>query len=394
MKDCWDRVDALMRDGLGHVFPAAVLIVARSEATCFQRAYGYLDPGVGRQPTQLDTRFDLASLTKLFTATAFMRLVEMCRVKLDQPVATVIPQLGSRRPIGDTEEPLSRSIVPPPSAYYGQTVDAEAVTFRHLLTHTSGLAAWRSLFRDLAGALSPDQRRQRAIELVCGYDFAYPTSQQVVYSDLGFILLGEAVARLTGQPLDHAIERLVLNPLALTHTGYCPLRLSLKGAHNEVCNPQLIAPTEICPWRGRRLRGEVHDENAAAMGGVSGHAGLFATAHNVLALGRCFLRRGAPLLRPETVVQMTRPQVSSAGHRRGLAWLLAGDERAPYADFLGPGAYGHTGFTGTSLWVTPRYKLVVVLLTNCVYYGRDNREAIANFRHRLHQSVAAVIEQG
>jgi CubicO group peptidase (beta-lactamase class C family) len=357
-------------------------MVARNETTCFQRAYGYLDADVGARPTQVDTRFDLASLTKLFIATAFVRLVDMGQVGLDQPVVTVIPGLSGRRPIGDTEEPLSRAVVPPPPLYRGQAVNAEAVTFRHLLTHTSGLAAWRSLFRDLAGT-PLDQRRRRAVELICGYDFAYPTNQEVVYSDLGFILLGEAVARLTGRPLNHAVQELVLEPLALTHTGYCP------SAHSRSS-----APTEICPWRGRRLRGEVHDENAAAMGGVSGHAGLFAPARDVLAFGRCFLHGGAPLLRLETVAQMTQQQVSIGGQRRGLAWLLTGDEHAPYADFLGPEAYGHTGFTGTSLWVAPRHDLVVVLLTNRVYYGRDDGEAIVDFRHQLHRTIVAAIKQG
>ncbi len=381
-----------MREGLGRVFPAAVLVVARNETVCFQRAYGQLDPDVGHQPTQLNTRFDLASLTKLFTATAFMRLVETGRVGLDQPLVTVFPQLAGHRPIGDTEDPLSRALVPAPSAHRGQTVDTGAVTFRHVLTHTSGLAAWRSLFRDLRG-VSFDQRRQRALELVCGYDFAYPTGQQIVYSDLGFILLGEAVACLTHQPLDQAIKRLVLDPLGLTYTAYCPSPPMVRtGDHDRVCVPGSIVPTEVCPWRGRRLRGEVHDENAGAMGSISGHAGLFAPAHDVLALGRCFLRRGEPLLRSETVSQMTRLQAAIGARRRGLAWLLAGDELAPYADFLGPDAFGHTGFTGTSLWIAPRSKLVVVLLTNRVYYGRDNGGAIADFRYRLHRTVASIIK--
>ncbi|MGC9336384.1 MAG: serine hydrolase domain-containing protein [Anaerolineae bacterium] len=381
MNSLLDRVDALMRDGLGRVFPAAVLTVARNETTRFRRAYGYLDPDVGARPTQVDTRFDLASLTKLFTATAFVRLVEMGQVGLDQPVVTVIPGLSGRRPIGDTEDPLSLAVVPPPPRYRGQEVEAEAVTFRHLLTHTSGLAAWRSLFRELAGT-PLGQRRRRAVELVCGYDFAYPTGQEVVYSDLGFILLGEAVARLTDRPLNRAVQELVLEPLALADTGYCP------STHTRS-----IAPTEICPWRGRRLRGEVDDKNAAAVGGVSGHAGLFAPAHDVLALGCCFLHGGAPLLRLETVAQMTQEQVSMGGQRRGLVWLLAGDEHAPYTDSLGPEAYGHTGFTGTSLWVAPRHDLVVVLLTNRVYYGRDDGEAVVTFRHQLHRTIAAAIEQ-
>lgn len=142
------RVEAVMRQGLDDVFPAAILLVARRGGVVFHRAYGCLDPETRRRPTQTDSLFDLASVTKLFTATAFMTLVEAGRVALDTPVADVLPEFGGLRPIGPTEDPLTKVPVAVEPALAGQEVDARQVTFWHLLTHTSGLAAWRSLYRE------------------------------------------------------------------------------------------------------------------------------------------------------------------------------------------------------------------------------------------------------
>jgi len=378
----WDRVEAGIRNGLGRVFPAAVLLVNWHGTPVFHRAYGHLDPDTCHRLTHTDTLFDLASLTKLFTATAFMTLVGAGRAELDCPVVEILPEFSGSRPIGPAEDPLNGDIIPTLEAYTGILVDAATVTFRHLLTHTSGLAAWRSLFRDLEG-IPPAARRQRAVELISGYDFAHLPGDRVVYSDLGFILLGEAVARLTGQPLDQAVRSLVLDPLGLAHTAYCPL------------HPQSIAPTEMCAWRGRRLRGEVDDENAAAMGGVSGHAGLFSTAWEVAILGRLYLDGGrygdVRLLSPELAAEMVREQAAGEGHRRGLAWMLATDVDASCGPAFSRQSYGHTGFTGTSLWIDPTRELIVVLLTNRVYHGRDGTN-IATFRRFLHENVIAVLQ--
>lgn len=371
-----------MREGLARVFPAAALLVIHRGTVALHCAYGYLDPETRRRPTQLDSLFDLASLTKLFTVTAFMRLVEAGGVALDAPVVSVIPEFGGVRPIGPAEDPLTKEPLPPNPAHRGQVVDADRITFRHLLTHTSGLAAWRAVYAvaSVGEDLSIEGRQRRGIAAVCGYDFAYPTGARVVYSDLGLILLGEAVARLAGSRLDQAIQGLVLDPLGLRDPTFNP-------------SPELherIAPTEVCPWRGRRLRGEVHDENAAGMGGVAGHAGLFGTARDVAALGQCYLDGGTyadtRLLAPETVAQMTREQAVDGNTRRGLGWMLRSPVGASCGAHFSPDAYGHTGFTGTSLWVDPRGQLVVVLLTNRVYHGRDP-EGIQRFRPRLHDAV-------
>jgi CubicO group peptidase (beta-lactamase class C family) len=398
-----DRVDAVMRGGLEAVFPAASLLAAWRGGVILHRAYGHLDPETRQHPTQTDSLFDLASLTKLFTTTAFMSLVEADRVTLDTPVADVLPEFDGVRSIGPTEDPLSKIPLPADPAFAGQEVDARQVTFWHLLTHTSGLAAWRSLYKEngeqgpdvpLPHHVSAEKRNRRIAAIHDRYGFAFPPGKRVVYSDLGVILLGEAVARLAGTPLDVYLRRAVLDPLGLSHTTYNPL------AHHS--SSQWIVPTEFCSWRRRRCVGQVHDENAASLGGVAGHAGLFSTAWEVAVLGQTYLNEGrynsTQILSAATVAEMTRVQVDFADNPRGLGWLLAsrssGLQRSQaYSSsgrLFGPRSYGHTGFTGTSLWVDPDRELVVALLTNRVYYGRDP-EGIGEFRPRLHDAVAACI---
>ena len=410
------RLDACLRSGLETVFPAAVLLVARRDGVVFHRACGYLDPETRRRPTRPDSLFDLASLTKLFTATAFMTLVETGRVGLETPVAEVLPEFAGTRPIGPTEDPLSMTVVPPDPLFSGQEVDASTVTFWHLLTHTSGLAAWRSLYREdgereagskrqeerdrrheaggkgqetmmpLPHQVPPALRTRRIGAIYEQYGFAYPPGACVVYSDLGFILLGEAVARLAGAPLEVYVRQAVLEPLGLQATTYNPLANGFSRGQ--------IAPTEFCAWRHRRCIGEVHDENSASLGGVAGHAGLFSTAAEVVTLGRLYLNggvyNGARLLRPETVAEMVRVQAGGDDNPRGLGWLQRSSGYSSSGHRFGPRSFGHTGFTGTSLWVDPDQELIVVLLTNRVYYGRDP-QPIHDFRPCLHDTVVEAL---
>jgi CubicO group peptidase (beta-lactamase class C family) len=388
-------IDAIMRGGLGTVFPAAVLLVARRGSVILHRAYGYLDPDTRQRPTQPDSLFDLASVTKLFTATAFMTLVEAGRVTLDTPVATVLPEFDGTQPIVETEDPLAKTTVPVDPAFSGQEVDARQVTFWHLLTHTSGLAAWHSLYRqngDETGSVPlphqvPAEKRARRVAAIHGlYGFAYPPSARMVYSDLGFILLGEAIAHLAGASLDVYVRRAVLEPLGLANTTYNPLANGVPADR--------IVPTELCAWRQRRCQGEVHDENAASLGGVAGHAGLFGTAWDVASLGWTYLNGdsygGACILSPKTIAEMTRTQVNFNDNPRGLGWLQRSAAGSSSGRWFGPRSFGHTGFTGTSLWIDPDCRLLVVLLTNRVYYGRD-AEGIVAFRPRLHDAVVEAL---
>ena len=388
----FEAVSQLVQASAGEVYPAAVILIARQGEVVYQRGFGEIDAGVGVTPRQ--TRFDLASLTKLFTLTALLRLVADGLVELDTPVGEVLPAFGGERPIGPAEDPIAKVPLPADPQYEGQRVRLETITLRHLLTHNSGLAAWRSVYAvgepqrpvPMPHAVPPALRRER-MAAVYGYDFFYPTGQKILYSDLGFMLLGEAVARLGGAPLDHCIRRLVCVPLELWDSGYNPLKHGL--------DPAAIAPTEFCAWRERRCRGEVHDENAAGLGGVSGHAGMFSTVADLVRLGQVYLSGGRvndeQWLPADLVAESVREQVALGGSRRGLGWVLQTEQDCACGSLFGRGSFGHTGFTGTSLWIDPDRKLLVAALTNRVYYGRDP-DGILAFRPRVHDAVVQALE--
>jgi serine-type D-Ala-D-Ala carboxypeptidase len=387
-------LDAFIQQAIPLVCPAAVVLVYWRGETIFHRAYGFIDPDIRQLPATTQTIFDLASLTKLFTATAFMRLVEAGKTSLDLPVGEVIPEMRGERRIGPSEDPLLKVPLLPEARHAGKTIPLSEFTFRRILTHTAGLAAWRSIYQvsketgeiPLPHLLPPALRSQR-IAAVTNYDFYYPPGEHIVYSDLGFILLGEAVTRLSGMGLESFLDQALFQPMGLAHTGYNPLAADIPAHH--------IAPTEECAWRGRRLAGEVDDENAASLGGISGHAGLFSTAAEVALLGQLYLRQGMwkeeRLLSSETVAAMTAEQVALDGLRRGLAWLLWTPQNCTCGQAFGTGSFGHTGFTGTSLWVDPQRDLLVVALTNRVYHGRDPA-AIGRFRPRLHDLAVNAVQ--
>ena len=375
-----------LQEAMGVVCPAAVLLVARRGVVAWHRAYGWLDPETRSQPTRRDSIFDLASVTKLFATTAFMTLVEAGRVALEQPVAAVLPAFRGPRPIAAYEDPLNPWAKIEVVHATSQVVEAGQVTFRQLLTHTSGLPAWKPLYRLPGG-------REAIYVAAAQVPFAYPPGQRVLYSDLGLILLSAAIERLAGEPLDAYLRHAVLQPLGLSETHYRPLSSAYPLRRRPSAD---IAPTELCAWRGRRLRGEVHDENAAGMGGVSGHAGLFSTAWEVAVLGQLYLNGGAyagqRLLAPATVAAMTSEQAAFADERRGLGWMLKSLQVSSAGRYFSPRSYGHTGFTGTSLWVDPERELLVVLLTNRVYYGRSNAAEILALRQAVHEAVSRDLE--
>lgn len=376
------RAETVIQKSLGRVFPAAQIVVRWRGETILSRAYGWLDPETQQRPTQLDTLFDLASVTKLFVVTAFMTLVEQGQVALDQPARTVLPEFDGLRPIYAYDDPLRPGeqvqVVPPTEA----KVDAGRVTFRHLLSHNSGLPAWRPLYKEG----SPQAARQLALTTY----FSYPTGTRAIYSDIGLILLGMSIERLTGLALDQVVHQCVAMPLGLVRTGYRPIGHQRTGSDPQP--PALnIAPTEVCKWRNRRIVGEVHDENAAGLGGVAGHAGIFSTATDTARLGQMYLERGAPLLSAQTVVEMTRVQAEDGMTRRGLGFALWCADPEASGNPFSPRAFGHTGFTGTSLWIDPERDLVVACLTNRVYYGRDASDILA-FRVALHRAIVKVVD--
>ena len=411
-----DNAQAILQSAIGVVTPAAQLVVrVRGDVVCSE-AFGWLDPETRAHPTQRDTLFDMASVSKLFTVTAFMTLVEEGRVALDTPVGAVLPEFSGLRPIQPYEDPLNPGGMVAVSEN-GGFVDAGRVTFHDLLTHTSGLPAWRPLYREPSAEVA----RQIALDTF----FSYPTGTQVVYSDVGLILLGMAIERLTGQSLDAVVRNRVTAPLELQNTCYLPVKSNEKRVKSNeatvsdrilpltdnslpisdysllISNPQSlsIAPTEFCAWRNRRIAGAVHDENAYRLGGVAGHAGVFSTAEDIAAFGQVFLdrptgqRRGFPLLLSSTVNAMTHCYTGEIGTRRGLGFALWLDDPEASSNPFSQSAFGHTGFTGTCLWMDPERDLVVALLTNEVYNGRQNR-GIAGLRVAVHQAIVVAIDAG
>ncbi len=382
----FSAIDSTLQRAIPKVTPAAQLVIRLKGSQIFAKAYGFVDLEKRQIPTRLNTLFDMASITKLFTTTAFMRLVEDGKVSLDQPVRSVLPEFNGLRPILPYEDPLKwGSYVDVRGEGKAreeiQTVDAGQTTFRQILRHSSGLPAWRP-FKDQPDAAAA---RQMALETF----FAYPPDTRVVYSDVGLILLGMAVEKLAHHYLDYIVRDLVTGPLGLGHSRFLPEGTTL---------PLEVAPTEFCKWRNRRVMGEVHDESASRLGGIAGHAGIFSTGEDIARLGQSFLFGDpapdvTPLLRAETVADMIRPHFEFGAVRRGLGFALWSPDPEASSNPFSPSTFGHTGFTGTSLWIDPERQLVVALLTNEVYHGRENR-GIGPLRVDVHRAIVQAVDKG
>lgn len=365
------RAEAILSQAVGAITPSAQLVVWHRGSVVYDVAMGFLDPETKARPINAETLFDLASVTKLFTTTAFMTLVEQGKVSVDDTVMSVLPEFTGVRPIQPYENPLdwgkTVSVTDQPG-----TVNADQVTFRNLLAHNSGLPAWRA-FKD-----EPDA--DAAHLLAFDTFFSFPTGGRVVYSDVGLILLGVAVSRLAGSPLDETIYRRVTRPLGLS--AHFQPAAPLQSAQN-------IAPTEFCRWRARRIIGEVHDESAWRLGGVAGHAGMFAHARDVATFGQSFL--DASLLQRETIDEMTRLQAEFESTRRGLGFSLWSPDPVASGNPFSSKTFGHTGFTGTCLWIDPARELVVAFLTNDVYSGRQGR-GITDLRVQVHRAIVESVD--
>ena len=373
--------------------PAVSIAVFHQDAPVFEAAWGWLDPETKQKPTQVDTIFDLASVTKLFTTVAFLSLLGEEKVGLYQPVVDVLPEFGkiSPRAIDGGQDPHSKEHLATPDDVKGKKIKPKDVNFFHLLTHTSGLPPWRDVFSVAPAPVEPPNtdpvsRRERwakGYEAICGYNFVGEVDTVVRYSDIGLMLLGEAVARLhdNTHDLKNAIQARVLGD-RYQRTSFNPIA--------EGFSRDEIAPTEIDPnWRKRRVWGEVHDENACGLGGVAGHAGLFSTAFEVALFGNIWLNHAQKMLHIDAEIAgaSVELQAQTGAEVRGLGWMLKSLEESSAGDKFSMNSYGHTGFTGTSLWIDPKEKLVVAMLTNRVYNGRE-RMGIRPLRRAVHDIIA------
>ena len=390
-----DALNLLIEQHLPRTFPALSICVMRRGEIILQEARGYIDPDTRRIPIRPDTRFDLASVSKLITESAFLVLVDRGLAALNDALVDAIPEFGKRspRPVGSGQDPHTRNFLPIEAAYRGLQVDPRQVTFKHLLTHSSGLPPWRAVYLLAADQPPPpptarqaytSERWQKALAAMLDFDFAGAIGDTVRYTDIGIMLLGEAVARLHGRPLDQALHDLVLAPLRLRSFTFNPV---LKSIPRES-----IAPTEFDDhWRHRRVWGEVHDENACGVGGVAAHAGLFATALDVARFGNAWLHSDPRLeINPSLRALATR-ESANGQFRLGLGWMLKSQQDSSAGDRFSADAYGHTGFTGTSLWIDPARQLVCAVLTNRVYWGRQP-EGIHAFRRAFHDMVAEAVD--
>jgi len=330
-------------------YPGAAVVVGRNGAAVMEKGFGRLSwVTTSAAVDAQQTIYDVASLTKVVgTTAAVMILFDEKKIDLDERVVSYIPTFTG----GEKSQ----------------------VTLRQLLTHTSGLPAGRDIWRITRTPLE-------ARAAVVASSLETRPGSRYIYSDLGADLLGLVVEVVSGEPLDKFLERRVFAPLGMTDTFYRPAD-SLRYR---------IAPTEVTPPRGYPLRGEVHDENAYALGGVAGHAGLFSTAADLSVFAQMMLNGGEY----NGVQIISRPTVElftsrSVGHR-ALGWDTAEGDYGS-GRYLGPKAYGHTGFTGTSMWIDPERQMFVILLTNRVHAARALRPAKVISDVRADLSDAAVL---
>ena len=349
------RVAAYVGGQVDSAYPGAVVAVGRHGHLALLAAaghYGVDDP----RPVDPATIYDLASLTKVVgLTTATMLLVDEGKLDLDAPVRAYLPEF--------------------------QGTGKDRVTIRHLLTHSSGLPAWRPLFKEAA-------TRAAALALVDTTPLSVAPGDSFIYSDLGAITLAQVVERIAGERLDRYLAHRVFDPLNMTATHYLPPRN---------WRPR-IAPTEQdSVFRHRMIHGEVHDENAGRLGGVSGHAGLFSNAPDLARFASWLLNTRAgdsartchgsvkthpgmlslpvscSVVRPETVRLFSTRQNLPAGSTRALGWDTPSDSGYSSAGTrLSRQSFGHTGFTGTSIWIDPERDLFIILLTNRVHPSREN----------------------
>lgn len=329
------------------VFPGASWIIGNNGGFLEKGSVGILGEGLG--PVKEDSIYDMASLTKIFTALAWMKQFEEGLVRLEDTVDYFLPSYKT-------------------GAFGGVELFA-------LLTHTAPFPGGTHLYRHV-------KTREELLETLRKSTFRAENVGEVLYTCEAFILLGEITSAVDSSPLDEVIRRRVLEPLGMKETGFSP-------------GPELlerIAPTEYCSMRKRMVRGEVHDENAMIMGGVSGNAGIFSCAPDMARLAAAMLASlgSGAFLQKSSAGLMIRNHTAGKGQNRGLGWMLAGPGSSA-GDLLSADSFGHTGFTGTSLWIDPSRKLYALLLSNRIHPKRDNPE-IFRARHIFHN--LAVLEYG
>ncbi|HET9013583.1 MAG TPA: serine hydrolase domain-containing protein [Gemmatimonadaceae bacterium] len=345
------RLDSIIRVGIAEgAAPGASVAVGRYGRLVHLKGYGTLDYSTGSPPVDANTIYDLASLTKVVaTTTSAMILEESGKLDLDRPVHSYLPELDAP--------------------------DKAGITVRMLLTHTGGLEAYAPLYRQARG-------RAEYLREINARPLANPPGALTVYSDWDMVLLQAVIERVAGMSLDNFADGHLFPPLGMSDTRFAP-------DTTERAYRRRIAPTTADELRGGPLQGTVHDANAWALGGVSGHAGLFSTARDLAVFAQLLLDGGTyaavRIVAPQTVARWTSRQEGTAS--RALGW----DTPAPASSagrYFSPRSFGHTGFTGTSLWIDPERGLFVVLLMN-----RVNTRGEATRHVQLRRDVSDAVQR-
>jgi serine-type D-Ala-D-Ala carboxypeptidase len=334
-------------------FPACSVAVTHHGELVAHKAFGRFTYDPSSPEVTSATIFDLASLTKVVATTAMaMILFERGVLDLEAPVTAVVPEFA------------------------GADARRAEVTFRMLLAHRSGLPAYEKLFlraRD----------REDLLRLAFATELAASPGSHVAYSDIGFIILAVALERLADEHLDSFCQREVFGPLAMSHTTFNPPNTLREN----------IPPTaDDRTFLHRMIQGEVQDENASALGGVAGHAGLFSTADDLARFAHALLNGGYPILRPETVHLFTRRESAPEGTSRALGWDTP-SVPSQSGKYFGPKSFGHLGYTGTSLWIDPDWQLSITLLTNRTWPDCQNL-TIKQVRPAFHDAVVQALDKG
>ena len=348
-------------------FPSAVYVVAERGAVVLADAMGDAVTEGEQHAATLDTIYDLASLTKpLVTGALCARRLEEGEIKLDDAVARYLPEF-------DRE-------------------DKRTITVRHLLTHSSGLPAWRPVY------LTAEGEQERVLEAIARETLESQPGELVRYSDLGFITLGLLLQRLTNAPLADIARHELFEPLKLRRTFFNPDKtLITEMAACEIgnryergmCNEE---QAEKYAWRDQLIWGEVHDGNAYFLGGAAGHAGLFSTAHETLRLASQFHARLSELFKPETCALFRTNLTEGMNESRSLAWQLALTADSTMGTPLPPDSFGHLGFTGTSCWNDPARERTYILLTNRTHTRKLPFVNINSVRRQFHTLATNALE--
>ena len=348
-------------------FPSAVYVIGEDDRIVFTDSFGHSAVEPYRITNKLDTIYDLASLTKpLVTGMLCARRIELGELTLDSSVAHYLPEFDR--------------------------TDKSMITIRELLTHSAGLPAWRPLY------LLTEDEPERAAGAIANLDLEYKPGTRVIYSDLGFIALGILLARMTGHSLADMARHEIFEPLDLKQTFFNPeiaLQTGIAACENgNTYERDMCEHTGAGVYQNSRQRliwGEVHDGNAYFLGGAAGHAGLFSTARETFVLARQFLAESTKLLAPQTCQLFRTNMTPGLEESRSLAWQLAATKDSTAGLDLPRDSFGHTGFTGTSLWIDPEHRRVFILLTNRTHARQLPFANINAVRRRFHGLAVAAL---